>query len=121
MKLIKRTRYGKQTIARDAHAPETVYVETVTNDKAGIERNRRIRGAGLMKIGQRVPVIDEHADVSTSFQFPSQMDYILCKARNPDLFAQLEQGGEDAIRAGERLALLEPQYVTSIRRQDHIR
>lgn len=115
MKRTKRTHYGQKTLARDGN---TVYVETVTNDRPVLERNQRIRNEGLMKIGQRVPAVDEHADISTSFQFPTQMDYTLCKARHPELFARLDEGGEESIRAGEQLALLEPQYVTSIRRPD---
>ncbi len=120
---MKRVRYRqgyKQTIARDAHAPETVYVETVTDDKEGLERNKKIRAAGLLKQGQRVPVIDEHAELTAAFQFPTVMDYKLAKARYPEEFAWVEEGGEASIRAGEKLAFLLPEYVTMVKRGDRL-
>ncbi len=119
-KVLRNDGHVKQVVARDAHAPETVYVHTETDDRPVIERNKRIRSAGLMKIGQRIRAVDEQAEVAVSFQFPSQMAYQLVRAQEPDLFEQATKGGEDAIRAGERLALLFPEYVTSIKRPDRL-
>lgn len=111
----------KQTVARDAHDPTKVYVETVTDDRDVLKRNERIRNESLLKVGDRRSALgDDHAEVAVSFQFPTVMDYNLCRARHPELFAEFESGGETSIRAGERLALLEPEYVTSTRRGDRL-
>ena len=92
-----------------------LYVQTRTDKQAALESNRRIRQAELMKIGQRIIGPDEHADVAVSFQFPTTLDYISARQHYPDIFAALDEGGEAAIRAGERLAILLPEYVTSVR------
>lgn len=106
---------------RDAHDPDRVYVQITSEDDAVLERNRAIRNARLMQIGQRAPALgDEHADVSASFQFPTVTDFQLAKAKHPDIFAELELGGEHSIRAGEKLAILFPQYVTMVRRRDRV-
>ena len=92
-----------------------LYVQTRTDKAAGLASNRRIRQAELMKIGQRIPGPDDHADVAVSFQFPTVLDYIAAKQHYPDIFAALEEGGDASIRAGEKLALLLPEYVTCVR------
>lgn len=111
----------KQTVARDPHDPTRVYVETVTDDRDVLKRNERIRNDRLLKVGDRRSALgDDHAEVAVAFQFPTVMDYNLCKARHPELFAEFELGGDASVRAGERLALLEPEYVTSTRRGDRL-
>ena len=92
-----------------------LYVQTRTDKAAALASNRRIRQAELMKIGQRIPGPDEHADVAVSFQFPTPLDYLAARQHYPDIFAALDEGGDAAIRAGERLAILLPEYVTSVR------
>ena len=92
-----------------------LYVQTRTDKRAGLESNRRIRQAELMKVGQRIIGPDEHADVAVSFQFPTPLDYLAARAHYPDVFEALDEGGEAAIRAGEQLAILLPEYVTSVR------
>ena len=111
----------KKWLIRDAHQPNRVYVHTETAQAPVIEQNQRIRGEQLMKIGQRTPALgDEHADISASFQFPTVVDYQVAREKYPDLFHDLELGGDVAIRAGERLSLLLPQYVTMVKRRDRV-
>ena len=71
-----------------------LYVQTRTDKRAGLESSRRIRQAELMKIGQRIPGPDEHADVAVSFQFPTVLDYIAARQHFPDIFAALDEGGD---------------------------
>ena len=120
MKIRRRRSYGTQTLARDAHNPTQVFVETDTTaaDKAIYERNQRIQRAGLMQQGQRNALGQEGAEITVAFQFPNVMAWQIAKAQHPQEFADLEVGGIVSERAGERLALLLPQFVTSIKRPD---
>ena len=110
----------RKTLVRDAHVPDTVHVVTETNDAPALAANARIRSAGLLKRGQRFRPIDDHAELTVQFQFPTVTDYMLARATYPDIFAELELGGDHAIRAGDRLALLLPQYVTTIYSRNRI-
>ena len=73
-----------------------------------------------MKIGQRFTSVDDHADLAVQFQFPTVLDYQLTREKYPDIFADLEQGGDTSIKAGERLALLVPEYVTTVRNRSSV-
>ena len=109
----------KKWLMRDAH-DDTVYVHTEVDNDAELELNKRIRSAGLMKIGQRFTPIDDHADIAVQFQFPTTTDYHLARQKYPDIFAELDQGGDQSIKAGERLALLMPEYVTTVRNRSYV-
>jgi hypothetical protein len=116
-----------KTVIRDAHAPEVVGVRVETDETEVLERNKQIRNAELMRRGDRFNLVDDQAEVVVAFQFPTVADYNLARLRYPTEFAQLEEGGQAAERAGERLAFLMPQYVTAVvrgdarRRQPHAR
>jgi len=97
-----------------------LYVQTRTDKRAGLESNRRIRQAELMKVGQRIIGPDEHADVAVSFQFPTLLDYLAARQHYADIFEALDEGGEAAIHAANRLALLLPEYVTSVRNRGRV-
>ncbi len=105
----------RKVLMRDPHAPNTVHVQTTTNTAPVIEQNKRIRNAQLMKRGQRFTSVDAHAELTAQFQFPTATDYQLARETYPDIFADLDEGGETAIRAGERLSLLMPEYVTMVK------
>ncbi len=106
-----------KTVIRDAHCPTTVGVLTETVEDDVLERNKAIRSAELMRRGQRNPMADGD-ELTASFQFPSPTDYFLCRAKYPDLFEQATRGGQLGVAAGERLAILLPQYVTMVKRGD---
>ena len=109
---------ARKTVMRDAHDPEKIYVKTETNEKPGLNANERIRSAGLMPTDKKTGLADG-GEIAFSFSFPTEMDYKIAKARDPELFRQLSQGSdEERIRAAERLSFLYPQYLTSVRRGD---
>jgi hypothetical protein len=108
----------RKTVFRDAHAPSTVGVAIETDETEVLERNKQIRNAELMRRGDRFNLVDDQAEVVVAFQFPTVADYNLARLRYPTEFAQLEEGGQVAERAGERLAFLMPQYVTAVVRGD---
>lgn len=114
------TKSIKKWVIRDAHVPNTVHVHTEINQKPVIDLNSRIRNAGLMKRGQRFTPIDNYAEMTAQFQFPTVLDYTLARERYPDIFADLEAGGDLAVRAGERLALLMPEFVTMVKPRDRV-
>lgn len=118
MKHTFRNRDGaKQTVHRDAHSPERVYIETETDDRAVLELNQRIRNEEL--VPQDIPNRYHEGDVvAFAFQFPTAMDYALVRRKEPELFARIEAGGDDGLRAGEQLSLLYPQYVVTHKRGD---
>ena len=109
----------RKTVHRDAHAPEQLYIETVTDDAAVLERNKAIRSARLLERGAP-GMLGEGDEMTAAFQFPSMTDYILAKKRFPEEFAQVERGGEDSVRAGEKLSILLPEYVTMVKRGDRL-
>lgn len=104
----------RKWLIRDRHQPGRVYAHVESVQQPVLERNQKIRGAGLLKRGGALKAVDEGADLGIAFQFPGVIEYHAARQKYPDIFAQLEQGGDDAVRAGERLALLMPQYVTSV-------
>jgi len=107
----------QQRVHRDAHAPETVYVETLTADAAVLEHNAKVRSAELFP--QDSPNRLHDGDVvAFAFQFPTTMDYAMVKRREPALFARIEAGGDDGIRAAESLSILYPAYVITTKRGD---
>jgi len=109
---------AEKYLVRDPHDPGKLYVHVRTLQAPVIERNKQIRSSKLMQTGRRFDPIDEYAEVTASFQFPTVIDYQLARQKYSDLFAQLEEGGEKAVRAGEHLAFLFPQYVTTVKRRD---
>lgn len=121
MKHTFRNRDGaRQTVARDAHNPSQVYVLTETNDKEVLEKNQRIRNEKLYQQDSRNPLVDGDV-VAFAFQFPTQMDYVLLRRKEPELFHRIDMGGDDGIRAAEALALLYPRYVVTHKRDDRPR
>jgi hypothetical protein len=108
----------RKTVMRDAHAPETIAVKVETDETEVLKRNQQIRNAELMRQSDRFTLVDEQAEVVVGFQFPTVADYNLARLAYPDLFEALQEGGRAAERAGEQLALLMPQYVTTVIRGD---
>lgn len=94
---------------------DKLYYHVRTAKQPVIDQNTRIRNAGLMRRGARFKALDEYAEFTAQFQFPTQTDYQVAKRRYPDEFAALEEGGDAAVRAGERLAILMPEYVTMVK------
>jgi hypothetical protein len=117
--LLHNSQRYRQRLITHAHEPEKIWVETQTNEAPVLERNTEIRNAGLLKQGARNPFADGD-EIVVAFQFPTLIDYRLARAKYPDLFLQAERGGHLGIQAGERLALLFPGYVTTIRRGDRL-
>jgi hypothetical protein len=109
--------HTRKTVMRDAHAPEQVFVKTETRDRRVVEHNTRVRNAGLALAGMRNALIPGDV-IEVAFQFPSHADLGMVQAAEPDLFAAIQTGGEDGARAGRRLAILYPQYVTTVPRAD---
>ncbi len=109
----------RQRLITHAHEPERIWVETVTNERPALERNQAIRNAGLLPQGTPNPFADGD-EIVVGFSFPTLIDYRLARAKYPDLFEQAERGGHPGVLAGERLALIFPGYVTTIRRTDRL-
>lgn len=108
----------RKTVVRDAHCPEEIYVKTETNEEPGVEAAKKIRSNELMKTDQKTGLADGGV-IAFSFSFPTVMDFVLARKRDPDLFRQLSHGTDDErIRAAEKLEILYPQYVTTVRRKD---
>jgi hypothetical protein len=105
---------------RDEHVPDTLYVKIETYDDDVVELNKAIRSAEMLHVGQRFTPVDEHAELTAQFQFPSHTDYQLARESYPDIFSDLEEGGDVSIRAGEKLAVLFPQYVTMVKLQNRV-
>ena len=114
----RQDRSVRQTIAKDAHDPTRIYLETVTNDRPGLEANQRIRSDELLKRDARNP-LREGDVIAFSFSFPTVMDWKLAKERDPELFDLVQHGTDsERFRAAERLEFLYPQFVTTVRRND---
>lgn len=107
----------RRTVMRDAHAPEQIAVRFDTNETPTVEQNKRIRGSSLLPQDSRNPF---HPDdvIAFSFQFPTLHDLQRVRGLEPEIFGRLDAGGDEALRAAERLSLLYPQYVTITRRGD---
>lgn len=116
-KVIERRPNIRKSVMRDAHDPERIYVKLETNETPVIERNKAIRSAELLKQDSR-NIFHEGDVIAFAFQFPTFYDYARVKRLEPELFARCEQGGDDGLRAAERLAILYPQYVTTTKRGD---
>lgn len=108
----------RKTIARDAHNPNIVYHETVTNEAPVIDRNQQIRSAGLLMQDSRNSLVPEGDVIAFAFQFPTTYDYYRVKKLEGELFDRIAKGGDDGLKAAERLSILYPQYVTITRRTD---
>jgi len=95
----------------DKHAPGRQVFRTVYHDDAALDQNKRIRNAGLMKRGDKLPVVD--ASVSYAFSFPSVERYEGLKVQYPDIFEDLRSKDQHVREAaGQRLALLHPEFCT---------
>ena len=101
----------KARVVRDAHAPEEIFVETVIDDDAQLERNAKIRNEELLPSGTRNPLIDGDV-IAYAFSFPTHANYELVCREEPELMHRMQHGNEDErYRAAQRLAVLYPQYV----------
>lgn len=106
-----------KTVRRDAHNPSQIYFETTTDERAVLAKNASIRDSEALRVGDANPFVDGD-ELTAAFQFPTLTDFNLAKKRHPALFAQLEEGGQVAVAAGERLSLLMPEYCTMVKRGD---
>lgn len=107
----------RRTMHRDPHAPEKVYVETVSRDRADLERIKRVRDAELIQQGDANPMMDG-GETLYLFQFPTNTHYIKAKQAQPDLFHKAEHGTEaERMRAAEQLCILFPMYILSVKKR----
>ena len=109
-----------KTVMRDAHCPERIVIKTESDEVPVLERNKRIREAGVLMQDSRSPFADGDV-IAFSFQFPTIFDYEMARSQHPELFERASKGGDESIRAGQRLAILYPQYVTITKRGDAAR
>ncbi len=107
----------RKTVHRDAHNPSQLYFETVTDERATLAANAKVRESEALRVGDDNPLVDGD-ELTAAFRFPTLTDLNLAKKRHPDLFAQLLEGGQTSVAAGERLSILYPEYCTMVRRGD---
>lgn len=108
----------RKTVARDAHAPEQVFVLTETDERDVLEKNKKIRSEELMRQGVRNPMVPGDY-IAYAFQFPTIVDYNLAQKREPELFAQLHSDSDsERYAAAHKLSILFPGYVTTAKRGD---
>lgn len=106
-------RRRKAHVVSDAHVADQHYVHTVEYDDDILDQNQRIKSAGLVKQGDKNPLMDGGI-IEYAFTIPSTWQWGLFQRKYPELYRQLMSTDDnERRRAARRLAIMKPEWLVS--------